>query len=52
MIVKLSPFNKTKTFFKAFEESQFKCCPIVWMFQSRHTNNKINRLHEKALRIV
>ena len=33
-------------------ESQFKYCPIVWMFHSRHTNSKINRLHERALRIV
>ena len=33
-------------------EPAFKYCPIVWMFHSRHTNNKINRLHERALRIV
>ena len=39
-------------FFKPFVESQFKYCPIVWMFHSRRTNNKINRLHERALRIV
>ena len=45
-------FNKIRTLFKAFEESQFKYCPIVWMFHSRRTNNKIIRLHERALRIV
>ena len=45
-------FNKRRTLFKAFVESQFKYCPIVWMFHSRRTNNKINRLHERALRIV
>ena len=33
-------------------ESQFKYCPIVWMFHSGRTNNKINRLYERALRIV
>ena len=33
-------------------ESQFKYCLIVWMFHSRFTNNKIHRLHERALRIV
>ena len=33
-------------------ESQFKYYPIAWMFHSRRTNNKINRLHERALRIV
>ena len=44
--------NKRKTLFKAFVESQFKYFPIVWMFHSRRTNNKINRLHERTLRIV
>ena len=51
-MAKLLSFNKRKTLFKAFVESQFKYCPIVWMFHSRRTNNKINRLHERALRIV
>ena len=44
--------NKRRTLFKAFVEFQFKYCPIVWMFHSRRTNNKINRLHERALSIV
>ena len=48
----LLPFNKRRKLFKAFVEPQFKYCPIVWMFHSRRTNNKINRLHERALRIV
>ena len=33
-------------------ESQFKYCPIAWMFHSRRTNNKINKLYERTLRIV
>ena len=48
----LLSFNKRRTLFKVFVESQFKYCPIVWMFHSRRTNKKINRLHERALRIV
>ena len=48
----LLSFNKRRTLFKAFVESQFKYCPIVWMFDSRRTNNKINRLHEAALGFV
>ena len=36
----------------AFIESQFSYCPLIWMFHSRTLNNKINRLHEKALRIM
>ena len=50
-MVKLLSFNKI-ILFKAFVGSQFKCCPIFWMFHSRRSNNKINRLHERALRIV
>ena len=48
----LLSLNKRRTLFKVFVESQFKYCPIVWMFHSRRTNKKINRLHERALRIV
>ena len=35
-----------------FIQSQFNYCPLVWMFHNRKLNNKINRLHERALRIV
>ena len=41
-------FSKRRRLFKAFVESQFKCCPIVWMFDIRRTNNKINRLYEPS----
>ena len=36
----------------SFFNSQFNYCPLVWMFHSRSINNKINRLHERVLRIV
>ena len=39
-------------FFKAFIESQFNNYPLIWMLHSRTMNNKINRLHERSLRIV
>ena len=51
-VANLLSFNKRKTLFKVFVESQFKYCPIVWMFHSGRTKNKINRLYERALRIV
>ena len=51
-ISKLIPLNKRKTLFKAFIESQFAYCPLAWMFHDRSLNNKINHLHERALRIV
>ena len=45
-------FTKRRILFKAFIESQFKYCPLVWMFHGRQINDKINKLHERALRIV
>ena len=51
-MAKLLSFNKRNTLFIVFEEFQFKHYLIVWMFHSRCTNNKINMLHERALRIV
>ena len=37
---------------KAFIESQFSYCPLIWMFCSRKMNRKINYIHERALRLV
>ena len=37
---------------KAFIESQFAYCPLIWMFNQRSSNARINHLHERALRIV
>ena len=51
-MAKLLSFNKRRTLLKAFLETQFKYCPIVWMFHSRHTNKKVNRLHERALKSI
>ena len=47
----MSP-HKLKMIMKAFVLSQFNYCPLVWMFHSRELNNKINRIHERALRIA
>ena len=44
--------DKRKRLLGAFIESKFSYCPLIWMFHSRSLNNKINRLYEKALRIV
>ena len=43
--------SKKKMIFNALLKSQFSYCPLVWMFCSRQTNN-INKIHERALRIV
>ena len=44
--------EKLRVIMKAFIESQFGYCPLVWMFYSRTLNNRINKLHERALRLV
>ena len=44
--------DKLTLLMSAFVTSQFQYCPLVWMFHSRKMNNKINRLHERALRIA
>ena len=44
--------SKRQILMNSFFNSQFNYCPLVWMFHSRSVNNKINRLHERVLRIV
>ena len=44
--------DKLKIIMKTFVQSQFDYCPLLWMFHNSTLNHKINKLHEKALRIV
>ena len=37
---------------KAFIASEFGYCPLAWMFCCRKLNSRVNKLHERALRIV
>ena len=37
---------------KSFFTSQFSYCPLIWMFHSRTLNNRINNIHERALRLT
>ena len=41
-----------RTLMNAFFNSQFNYCPLIWMCHSRENTNKINRLHERCLRII
>ena len=36
----------------AFFNLQFNYCPLIWMCHNRTTIRKINRLHERCLRII
>ena len=44
--------SKRKILMNAFFKSQFSYCPLIWMCHSRIINKKINRLHERCLRII
>ena len=44
--------EKRRVIMKAFVRSHFAYCPLVWMLHNRTLNNKINRIHERALRVV
>ena len=55
VLARITPYMsipKRKLLMNSFFVSQFNYCPLVWMCHSRLMNNKINRLHEKCLRIV
>ena len=45
-------FDQRKLLLNAFITSHFSYAPVVWMFQSRKLNNRINKIHERALRLV
>ena len=44
--------KKRKTVINSFVNSQCSYCPLIWMIHSRRLNNKINSIHERALRIT
>lgn len=54
-LIRVSKFltkEKLRLLISAFIESQFNYCPLVWMFHSKVLDNKINKLHARALRLV
>ena len=44
--------EKRRTLMKAFTESQFNYCLLIWMLRSRTLNNKLNDIHDRTLRTV
>ena len=51
-IINYMELPKRRILMNAFFKAQFNYCPIIWMFHSRCLNNKINRLHERYLRMI
>ena len=44
--------SKKRSIMNAFILSQFSYCPLIWMFQERKLNHRINKIYEDILRIV
>ena len=54
-LLRLSPYldtNKRKSIYTTMVQSQLNYCPLVWMFCPRRSNNLINKLQARALRII
>ena len=51
-IVNYMDFPKRKVLMKTVIASQFSYCPIIWMLHSSTINNRINNIHERALKIT
>ena len=44
--------SRGKILMNVLFKSQFNYCPLIWMCCNRSLNRKINRLHERCLRII
>ena len=44
--------DKVKPIMRSFIMSHFSYCPLIWMFHDRAANSRINKIHERDLRIV
>ena len=51
-IIKYMSTNQAQLLMRSFIMSQFSYCPLIWMCHSRKINTQINKLHERALRLV
>ena len=44
--------SRKRLVFNSIIKSQFNSCPLIWMFCSKASNNVINRIRERALRLI
>lgn len=54
-LARLSSFvclEERRLIMKVFVNSKFGYCPPIWKFHKRTLNNRINRIHERVLKIV
>ena len=51
-VFKYMNISQRKLIVNAFILSQFSYCPLIWMFHSRAIEQRINRCHERSLRLI
>ena len=44
--------DKCKLLVNALVESQFSYWPLLWIFCTRESNYRLDRMHERALRMI
>ena len=45
-------YEKNVMLYNSFVLSNFNYCPLIWKFSGKSSNNEINRLHKRALRVL
>ena len=48
----INPIPELTIGFEAYIISAFKYCPLIWMFSYKTSNNQINKIHKRSLRLV
>ena len=51
-VFKYMDISQRKLIANAFIMSQFSYCPLIWMFHSQAMEHRINRIHERTLRLI
>ena len=46
------PTEKKNLIINSIVKSQFSYCPLIWMFCPRSSNNSINHIHERGMKVV
>ena len=44
--------SQKRSIFDSLIKSQFNYCPVIWMFCFKASNNMINKILERALRLI
>ena len=51
-ISKLATPTQKKKLINSFINAQFTYCPLIWMFSSKGCYKRINKIHERSLRLI